>query len=185
MNRKYIFGIPIFEDQIDLDRFNIPEEDPSELEPTWDAGVPSTFSTQLMLPDEAWNELELVIQRNLGPAGLLGHDAKVGHVWRNRYQKHHYQDIHLHPHSQWSFIVYESVTSKTSFINPNMGLIQNQISSGLGDFPLDYKPELPPGHIIIFPSFIMHQVNAGNEGTTVSGNIYMKYHQHPDDQFIE
>ena len=31
------------------------------------------------------------------------------------------------------------------------------------------------GVIIIFPSFLMHSVNSGQVGTTVSGNIYMKY----------
>ena len=185
MNRKYIFGIPIFEDAIDLDEFHIPEEDPEDLEPTWDAGVPSTFSTRLELPDRAWKELERVIQENLGPAGLLGDNAKGGHVWRNRYQPHHFQDVHLHPNSQWSFIVYESVSSKTSFINPSMGLIQNQIGGILGEFPLDYKPNLPPGHIIIFPSFLMHQVMSGNEGTTVSGNIYMEYRPNQEDNFFE
>ena len=34
---------------------------------------------------------------------------------------------------------------------------------------------LEKGDIIIFPSFLMHSVNSGQVGTTISGNIYMKY----------
>ena len=54
--------------------------------------------------------------------------------------------------------------------------IQNQLGNNLEKFPLDYKPELGPGNMIIFPSFMMHFVNAGNVGHTISGNIYMEYH---------
>ena len=53
--------------------------------------------------------------------------------------------------------------------------IQNQIGNQVVQFPLDYKPNLGPGRIIIFPSFLMHMVNNGVGGTTISGNIYMDY----------
>ena len=56
-----------------------------------------------------------------------------------------------------------------------MGMIQNQLGNCHGAFPLDYKPDLKKGDIIIFPSFLMHSVNSGQVGTTISGNIYMKY----------
>ena len=67
--KKEIFAIPIFEDKVDLKKIEIPE---MVTEPTWDAGVPSTFAKKL-------------------------------------------------------------------------------------------------------PSFLMHMVNSGNEGTTISGNVYMEY----------
>ena len=53
--------------------------------------------------------------------------------------------------------------------------IQNQIGQCVTQFRLDYKPNLGPGSIIIFPSFLFHMVNSGEEGTTISGNIYMDY----------
>ena len=53
--------------------------------------------------------------------------------------------------------------------------IQNQIGNQVIQFPLDYKPDLGPGSIIIFPSFLMHMVNTGEGGTTISGNLYMDY----------
>lgn len=171
--KKEIFAIPIFEDKVDLNKINLPDVD---IEPTWDSGVPSTFSTKLEFPEETYNHLSDIINKNLYEANLLGANAKFGHVWYNRYDKHHYQDAHLHPHCQWSFIIYVDIRPKTSFLNPSMGLIQNQMGNNLEAFPLDYKPDLEPGSIIIFPSFLMHMVNSGNEGTTISGNIYMKYY---------
>ena len=61
------------------------------------------------------------------------------------------------------------------FLNPSIKDIQNQIGQSVTQFPLDYKPNLGPGSIIIFPSFLFHMVNSGVEGTTISGNVYMDY----------
>jgi hypothetical protein len=60
-------------------------------------------------------------------------------------------------------------------MNPSFRDIQNQLAQMVEGFPLDYKPDLGPGSMIIFPSFLMHSVNSGNKGRTLSGNIYMDY----------
>ena len=183
-NLKQIFAIPIFEDKVDLDIFKIAEEPPEDLQPTWDSGVKTTFNTKLELTQPVWEHLGEIIGRNLGPVGLMGNEPNIGHVWRNRYGENDYQDPHIHPNSQWSFIVYETVErSRTSFFNPSMGLIQNQLGNCHGAFPLDYKPNLKKGDIIIFPSFLMHSVNSGQVGTTISGNIYMNY-QTPEEEGV-
>ena len=183
-NLKQIFGIPIFEDKVDLDIFQIPDEPAEDLQPTWDSQLQTTFNTKLELPQPVWEHLGEIIGNNLGPVGLMGLEPHIGHVWRNRYRETDYQDPHIHPNSQWSFIVYETVeNSRTSFFNPSMGLIQNQLGNCSGAFPLDYKPNLKKGDIIIFPSFLMHSVNSGQVGTTVSGNVYMKY-QTPEEEGV-
>jgi len=183
-NLKQIFGIPIFEDTVNLDIFKIPDEPAEDLQPTWDSQVQTTFNTKLELPQPVWEHLGEIIGNNLGPVGLMGLEPHIGHVWRNRYREHDYQDPHIHPHSQWSFIVYETVeNSRTSFFNPSMGLIQNQLGNCSGAFPLDYKPQLKKGDIIIFPSFLMHSVNSGQVGTTISGNVYMNY-QTPEEEGV-
>ncbi len=183
-NLKQIFGIPIFEDTVNLDIFKIPDEPAEDLQPTWDSQLQTTFNTKLELPQPVWEHLGEIIGNNLGPVGLMGLEPHIGHVWRNRYREHDYQDPHIHPHSQWSFIVYETVeNSRTSFFNPSMGLIQNQLGNCSGAFPLDYKPQLKKGDIIIFPSFLMHSVNSGQVGTTISGNVYMNY-QTPEEEGV-
>ena len=105
----------------------------------------------------------------------MGANPRFGHIWKNVYDKHHYQDVHIHPNCQWSFVIYVDRVSKTSFLNPSIKDIQNQIGQSVVQFPLDYKPNLGPGSIIIFPSFLFHMVNSGVEGTTISGNVYMDY----------
>ena len=183
-NLKQIFGIPIFEDTVNLDIFKIPDEPAEDLQPTWDSQLQTTFNTKLELPQPVWEHLGEIIGNNLGPVGLMGLEPHIGHVWRNRYREHDYQDPHIHPHSQWSFIVYETVeNSRTSFFNPSMGLIQNQLGNCSGAFPLDFKPQLKKGDIIIFPSFLMHSVNSGQVGTTISGNVYMNY-QTPEEEGV-
>jgi|TARA_B100000029_G_scaffold120351_1_gene113716 hypothetical protein len=172
--RKEIFAITIFEDTVDLDKIVVPYKD-EQLEPTWDSGVPSTFGSQKGVPESTYAYLSEVVNRNLGPAQLMGPDATFGHMWANKYGENDYQDAHMHPNCQWSFIIYVDVYAKTSFLNPSLIGIQNQMGSGNGAFPLDYKPDLGPGSIVIFPSFLIHQVNRGNVGTTISGNIYMDY----------
>ena len=93
--KKEIFGIPIFEDKVDVTKFDIIPKAP--LEPTWDSGVPSTFSSQKqeLIPEDIWRYLSEVIERNLYPANLMGKNARFGHIWKNVYEKHHYQDAHI------------------------------------------------------------------------------------------
>ena len=172
--KKELFGIPIFEDEVDLEKIVLPD---AELENTWDSGTPTTFGTQKVddVPQETWKYLSEVVERNLYYGECMGANPRFGHIWKNVYGKHDYQDVHIHPNCQWSFVIYVDTYSKTSFLNPSMKDIQNQIGNQVVQFPLDYKPNLGPGSIIIFPSFLFHMVNSGVEGTTLSGNIYMDY----------
>lgn len=170
--KKEIFSIPIFEDEIDLKLFKIPK---TLVRKTWDCNIKTSFGTKLPISEGAFKHLSKVISKNLSDAGLMAGSPRFGEIWRNVYKKHDYQDVHMHPKSQWSFIIYEDVTSKTSFLNPSIRDIQNQLGNRVPGFDLDYKPELGPGSIIIFPSFLMHLVNSGNEGSTISGNIYIDY----------
>ena len=172
--KKELFGIPIFEDEVDLEKIVLPD---AELENTWDSGTPTTFGTQKVddVPQETWKYLSEVVERNLYYGECMGANPRFGHIWKNVYCKHDYQDVHIHPNCQWSFVIYVDTYSKTSFLNPSMKDIQNQIGNQVVQFPLDYKPNLGPGSIIIFPSFLMHMVNNGVGGTTISGNIYMDY----------
>ena len=172
--KKELFGIPIFEDEVDLEKIVLPD---AELENTWDSGTPTTFGTQKVddVTQETWKYLSEVVERNLYYGECMGANPRFGHIWKNVYGKHDYQDVHIHPNCQWSFVIYVDTYSKTSFLNPSMKDIQNQIGNQVVQFPLDYKPNLGPGSIIIFPSFLMHMVNNGVGGTTISGNIYMDY----------
>ena len=78
--KKELFGIPIFEDKVDVTKFDIIPRAP--LEPTWDSGVPSTFSSQKqeLIPEDIWRYLSEVIERNLHPADLMGKNLSLIHI---------------------------------------------------------------------------------------------------------
>ena len=172
--RRDLFAIPIFEDKVDLNKIHIEN---GVYEPTWDSGVHSSFGSDTDVPTETWEHITEVVIKNIQTIECSYKDARIDSLWRNVYTETDYQELHIHPNCQWSFIIYESVpVSKTVLHNPSFKDIQNQIfHTGLPDFPLDYKPQLESGSIIIFPSFIMHSVLHGSKGTTIAGNIKLTY----------
>lgn len=172
--RKDLFAIPIFEDTVDLDKIKF---EPEEYKPSWDSEITTSFGSNHDTPDETWEHLGEVISRNINQINCSYRNARIERIWRNVYEDHNYQDAHIHPHCQWSFIIYETVpVSRTVLFNPAFKEIQNQIShAGIPGFEIDYKPQLGPGSIIIFPSFLMHMVLHGNTGSTIAGNVKLEY----------
>lgn len=167
-----IFSIPVFIDTIELGRIDIGDPPTEKI---WLSETPSTLGKQHDISNNTINYLAEVVSRNLG-SDLIGSNPRFGEIWRNKYEQHDWQDIHIHPHCSWSFIIYETVLeSKTVFMNPNFKDIQNQLGTNLKEFPLDFRPQLHAGDMIIFPSFLEHFVRPGNVGSTISGNIYMDY----------
>jgi hypothetical protein len=172
--RKNLFSIPIFEDEVDLTKIKFTAD---EYLPSWDSGTLTSFGSPNDISEETWDHLNEVISRNICDINCSYKNARIERLWRNIYEEHNYQDAHIHPHCQWSFIIYETVqVSKTVIFNPAFRDIQNQINhSGLPEFPLDYKPQLGPGSIIIFPAFLMHSVLHGSVGSTIAGNVKLEY----------
>ena len=70
LTMEKLFGIPIFEDEVDLEKIILPD---AELEKTWDSGTPTTFGTQTVddVPQETWKYLSQVVENNLYPAQLM------------------------------------------------------------------------------------------------------------------
>ena len=169
---KNIFAIPIFIDEIDLEKITIDEQ---EFSKTWLSETPSTFIEKHNITDETFEYLIEIFVNNLGEK-FIGQNPRFGQIWRNKYDINDWQDMHIHPNAAWSFIIYETVdVSNTVFMNPCYKDIQNHIGTNCLEFPLDFRPNLAAGSIIIFPSFIEHYVKPGGKGTTISGNVYMDY----------
>jgi hypothetical protein len=171
--RKDLFAIPIFEDKVNLSLIKISEEETQE---TWDSRIQTTFFKNHEISEDTWNHLIEVITKNINTISHPYKNPRIDKIWRNVYTEKDYQDPHIHPHCQWSFIIYETVPkSKTVLFNPSMKDIQNQIGQNVLEFPLDYKPNLEKGSILIFPSFLLHMVLHGNSGSTIAGNIKLEY----------
>jgi len=168
--KKSIFEIPIFEIEVDLNRINIPD---APYKKTWESGVQSTFSSGLNAPKETLLYLTEKISECFEQLKDPIEGIQFCGIWRNKYNLDDFQDYHIHSVTNWSFVIYETVkVSRTQFLNPNMTGILNQCHhNDSKDFPVMYKPKLKTGDMILFPSWLPHQVTSGNVGTTISGNI--------------
>ena len=170
--RKNLFAIPIFEERIDLERIILYEE---EFHPTFESGLLTTIKKQRVKPTTTDYIIE-VFRPCLESLGDNFSNIRMDIIWSNKYSPTDYQGYHIHPRTQWSFIIYETIEeSKTVFYNPSMIQIQNQIHDTSKAMPMYYEPNLGSGHIIFFPSFLGHQVRPGNTGKTIAGNMFVTY----------
>ena len=169
--RKDLFAIPIFEDKVDLDKIIIENE---SFDQSWDGSSKNSILSPHVVADITWQHLNEVISRNVNQISTAYKNPRIFELWRNLYTKTDYQDPHIHPHNQWSFIIYETVDiSRTVFMNPARKVIMNQWGMYASTIPMDFVPNAPQGSIVIFPSWVEHFVMNGNEGTTIAGNVYL------------
>ena len=166
-----VFHTPCFIQEIDLDKVSFRDED-AEFSPSFMSGIPTTLRKD-ELTQESYEYLHGIIGECIGR--FSNDPFWIGQTWRNRYEKNDWQDPHIHSGAQWSFIIYKSVEhSRTVFMNPARKTIMNQWGMYMNTIPMDFVPIIPSGHIIIFPSWIEHFVMSGNEGETISGNVYLQ-----------
>ena len=172
--RKDIFAVPIFEFEVDLKFINIPVKD-EDFKPTWESKVHSSFaaSRNARIPKPTYHYLADKILECLRTLKDPVTRISIEGIWKNKYGVNDFQGYHTHSHTAWSFIVYEDVEeAKTQFLNPFMNDIMNQTPRGNSfDMPISYMPKLKSGWMILFPSWLPHQVLSGNSGTTISGNV--------------
>ena len=172
MHRQDIFATPIFTFEVDMDKLVVPYQ-PKDYKPTFESKLKTTYTRQ-HVPNETYAYLRSVIAPALNSLQDPWKTMKFVDLWRNRYEEHDYQATHLHPKTQWSFIIYEDVESKTLFMHPAHKLIQNQAHAMFTkDHEYIFEPKLPAGNMILFPSWIEHQVVQGNKGHTIEGNIQL------------
>tara|TARA_B100001029_G_C14930201_1_gene377185 strand:- start:135 stop:710 length:576 start_codon:yes stop_codon:yes gene_type:complete len=168
---KSIFSIPFFIEKIDLNQ--IVFDNDSDYNKTFRSGLLTTYNSGHLrfLTKESYEYLINFIFECIGQYDPTL-DICITRIWRNKYKKTDWQDPHIHPHQQWSFIIYESVVeSKTVFLHPYRHLISNQWRVYKNNPCDDFYPKLSSSNIIIFPSWVEHYVNSGNEGITIAGNI--------------
>tara|TARA_R100001509_G_C4771247_1_gene183092 strand:+ start:124 stop:642 length:519 start_codon:yes stop_codon:yes gene_type:complete len=164
-----LFSIPFFIDKVDLNKINIKDY---SLEPTFRAGLLTSYNTQKEVKSDTLIYLTEIIQKSIKNLPTNYKNIKIIEIWRNVYKETDFQDPHIHINSQWSFIIYENVdVSRTVFLNPYRHLAESQMYMYDSIFYPDMRPELHSGDIIIFPSFVEHYVLTGGKGSTISGNV--------------
>ena len=174
-NPHAVFAAPFFIEEIDLDKISL-VSDNDEYDIHYDKSFLSGIDTSMgsdKFTDESYEYVKSLIKECIGQ--FLQDDFVLGQVWRNRYKKTDWQDPHIHSGAQWSFVIYVSVTEgRTVFMNPSRKEIMNQWAMYGNVIPMDFVPQVPDGHILIFPSWIEHFAMSGNEGETIAGNVYLR-----------
>ena len=171
--KKELFSIPFFFDKVDLNKISLIDK---ETKPTFVSGVQSSFNTHRVVKKQTLSYLTKLIWKNIQCVSKSSYSIEISEMWRNVYKKNDFQEPHIHPKCQWSFVIYENVIeSKTVFQNPSRYLLTSCIDAyGVNDvFVESIKPNLRNGDIIIFPSFVEHYVLSGGVGSTISGNVHI------------
>lgn len=100
---------------------------------------------------------------------------KLINIWKNYYKNKDFQETHIHPKSNFSFIIYEKIKeSQTIFYAPNHFLIQSIFDESTL-YTQTFKPNLTKNQIIIFPSFLEHSVEQHNNSISIAGNFNFAY----------
>lgn len=175
--KKTIFETILFIEEIDCKRIVGENE---TYRPSFESEIPTTLTSNFKLKDHSVQYLTDVIMNCMKELKDPVESIVYEMIWRNKYAKRSdFQGYHTHSHTHWSFIVYETVEkSRTQFIHPSMATMHNQLpTTNSKDFRTTFTPTLKPGTLIVFPSWLPHQVLPGNIGTTLSGNFWCKLAQ--------
>ena len=144
-----------------------------KLKPTWLSKTMSSYARDVKA--EITEKSEVYLMETI--ASLLQEKIKFGfkleliNVWENHYKKDDYQEPHLHPQSDLSFIIYKKIKrSETVFLSPFRNMVF------LAGDPTElhttsYHVDLKQDNMIIFPSFLEHMVLKNSDQTTIAGNI--------------
>jgi hypothetical protein len=166
-----IFSIPIFIDNIDISKINLKFE---KLSNTWLSETKSSYSNTNMLDELSFNYIMDIFFKNL--KDFIKKDFKIDllSIWENKYEKNDFQENHIHPDSDFSFVIYKKcIESQTVFFSPGNYLILSFYKNKLLNnyFERTFSPKLGQGQIILFPSFLEHMVKKSSNYETISGNL--------------
>ena len=173
-----IFSTPIFINNIDSSKIilNI-----KNLDPTWDSEVTTSFHDKnCVVEEKSFIYLYSIIGESLSDFINTNFKIKLLNIWQNNYINNDFQENHIHPSSDFSFVIYkETEESKTIFFSPNNYLMQCFYQNGYLDkyFKTKFIPKLRKDQIIIFPSYLEHMVKKNSNSITISGNIKIESYE--------
>ena len=164
-----LFKIPVFIGSIDEKKINIKNK---VFKKTFISNTPTTYKDSWAIEnleniDYLLETIGKILQENI----KYFFEIKLINIWENNYVDNDFQEPHIHPDSDFSFIIYKKVDEgKTVFINPirNFLMIYKNINHMYDEV---FIPKCKTGQIIIFPSFLEHMVLKSKNQKTISGNI--------------
>jgi hypothetical protein len=119
-------------------------------------------------------------------AGVMGfEDAGVTNLWWNVYQKGDWAEMHTHSagvrgNPNYSGVYFLDIKGENTleFVSPVLSSTHPIDST----FHTMHGKDIPEGHVVIFPSSLMHHVRpVPDRRVTISFNVACKYPNMPDD----
>jgi hypothetical protein len=168
-----LFSIPIFLGNIDAEKIVIENE---IFNKTWQSKTPSSFNNAQnnKIQDDSAKYLLDNIATLLQEKIKNPFEIRLANIWTNKYDKHDYQEEHIHSNSHFSFIIYKNVKeSKTKFISAWKDIISAYEMNYL--FCDNFSVQCRSNQICVFPSFMKHMALKNDfPGETIAGNIFIK-----------
>ena len=167
-----LFSIPIWIGNIDASKVIVKDTDISE---SFQSDIKTSHGKQNNISEDSLEYLYSVMINLLDGTISRPYNLQISHIWNNYYKTDDFQEIHTHPGSDVSFIIYKKIKeSSTVFQNPNYSVIGgyyyrcDRLTKIFGS--IDYRPECRENQIVIFPSFLEHYVKKTSNAITISGN---------------
>jgi len=146
---------------------------------TWNCEVLTTFNfnvqffyDDLFQNSVIWQPLDRMLEEvNLCQYPL---NSWIHGIWANYYDKGAFQEVHDHvgvnrTHFSGIYIMDQTGENKTSFINNNFGILDQQLHTKDID-------DIKEGSVILFPSNLLHYVNPVDDPRcTISFNIMCEF----------
>lgn len=169
-----IFSIPLFTNVIDPSLIKLTD---GNIDKKWGSDTETSFNSHNKLELSSVDYLNKIFVSNLDQVIFCPYTVHLCQVWRNHYKIGDFQEKHIHPKMQYSFIIYEKMKgkSKTVFVRPNSYLFETSYMGDEFGFQDYYYTDNVQGDMLVFPSVLEHFVQkATEEYTTISGNLKVK-----------
>lgn len=174
MNRADLFSVPVFWGDIDPQKIIFKK---FEVRYKFFSNTKTLRGTITPEAERYLLEtLDKILTPHVGPMKITVND-----VWENIYSKGDFEDAHIHPGSQMSFVIYKKGMTNTVLYAPYRYLNEHSVRSTPVSrlYPWYVIPPMKVGQILIFPSFIEHMVKKAEvDSGTISGDLMIKEVKH-------
>ena len=171
-----LFEIPIYIGEVDLNKIKLINQ---KLEKIWLSETNSSYKNTLdekvenVIDKDSLTYLLKSIIKLFEEKQQQKFKISLINIWENIYKNNDFQEPHIHPDADFSFIIYKKVDKdggKTLFFNPSRNFI-DPFSNISYMYNKEFQPFCKEGQIVLFPSFLEHMVLRTSNQHTISGNI--------------
>ena len=173
-----VFETPIWIGNIDAKKIHIKQDETKK--ETWDSKIETTFGKLNDIDKPSLDYMFDVIISLLDESISAPYSINLVNIWENYYKEDDFQEKHIHPGSDLSFIIYKKVEeSRTIFYNPASNLMQCFYEEEPRKLKLlgnqSIKLACRQDQIVIFPSHIEHMVRKTSDAITIAGNLKLTF----------